>query len=99
MPAYAVRTLKLSTPYNLMVYMTDETDHVTGKTGLTLSVTASKDGAAFSSITPTVTARGDGWYNLALTNSHTDTVGDLAIRCTAAGADPTDMVGARQRVR
>jgi hypothetical protein len=39
---------------NLMVFMTDSTDHVSGKTGLTLALTASKDGAAFASITPTV---------------------------------------------
>lgn len=43
--------------------------YVTGKTGLTLTITASKDGAAFGAITPTVTERGNGWYNLALTSS------------------------------
>lgn len=77
-----------------MVFMTDSTDRVTGKTGLTLTITASKAGAAFASITPTVTERGDGWYSLALTSSHTDTVGDLAIHITSTGADPTDLVSA-----
>lgn len=75
-----------------MVFMVDSTDHITGKTGLTLTITASKDGAAFASITPTVTERGSGWYNLALTVSHTDTLGDLAGHITATGADPTDFI-------
>lgn len=87
-----MRKIKQSTAKNVMVLMVDSTDHVTGKTGLTLTITASKDGAAFASITPTVTARGDGWYNLALTTAHTDTLGDLALHITGAAADPADMV-------
>jgi hypothetical protein len=82
---------KQSTAKNLMVFMVDETDHVTGLAGLTLTITASKDGAAFGSISPTVTDRGNGWYNLALTTSHTDTLGDLALHITSTGADPLDM--------
>ena len=87
-----MRLLKQSTAANVMVFMTDSADHVTGKTGLTLTITASKDGAAFASISPTVTERGSGWYNLALTTSHTDTLGDLAVHVTASGADPTDFL-------
>ena len=83
--------LKLSTARNIMVLLVDSTDHVTGKTGLTLTITASKNGAAFASITPTVTERGTGWYSLALTAAHTDTLGDLAIRCTGTAADPADV--------
>jgi hypothetical protein len=74
-----------------MVFMTDSSDHISGKTGLTLTITASKDGGAFASISPTVTERGSGWYSLALTTSNTDTVGDLSLHATATGADPTDM--------
>lgn len=87
-----MRELKISTAANLMVFMTDSADHVSGKTGLTLTITASKDGGAFGSITPTVTERGSGWYSLALTAGHTDTLGDLALHVTASGADPTDLV-------
>ena len=87
-----MRSLQQSSAYALMVFMTDSADHIAGKTGLTLTITASKAGAAFASISPTVTERGNGWYNLDLTTAHTDTFGDLAIRCTAAGADPTDLV-------
>lgn len=87
-----MRVSKKSTARNVMVFMTDSSDHISGKTGLTLTITASKDGAAFSSISPTVTERGSGWYNIALTTSHTDTVGDLALHVTASGADPSDLV-------
>jgi len=72
--------------------MTDSTDHVTGKTGLTLTITSSKAGAAFASISPTVTERSNGWYQVALTTSHTDTLGDFALHVTGSGADPADML-------
>lgn len=84
--------IKLSTARNHMVFMRATSDHLTGKTGLTLTITASKNGGAFASITPTVTERGNGWYSLALTTSHTDTLGDLALHITGADADPTDEV-------
>ena len=87
-----MRNLRVSTAANIMVFMTDSTDHVSGKTALSLTITASKDGASFASISPTVTERGDGWYNLALTSSHTDTPGDLALHITGTGADPTDVL-------
>jgi hypothetical protein len=84
--------LKVSTARNRVVFMTDAVDHVTGKASLTLTVTASKDGAAFGSISPSVTDLGNGFYNLALTTSHTDTKGDLAVHITGTGADPTDFI-------
>jgi hypothetical protein len=83
--------IKQSTTRNLMVFLTDSTDHVTGLTGATLTISLSKDGAAFGAITPTVTERGDGWYSLAMTTSHTDTLGDLVLHITAASADPIDL--------
>lgn len=87
-----MRKAKQSTAKNVMVLMVDSTDHITGKAGLTLTITASKNGAAFASISPTVTDRGNGWYSVALTASHTDTLGDLALHITGAAADPADMV-------
>lgn len=83
--------LAKSTARNLMVFLTDATDHVTGLTGATLTVTLSKDGGAFSSISPAVTERGNGWYSIALTSGDTNTVGDLVLRATASGADPIDL--------
>lgn len=85
-----MRVIKQSTAAVVMILMVDSTDHVTGKTGLALTVTLSKNGGVFAAITPTVTERSAGWYSLALTASHTDTLGDLAIHVTAAGADPSD---------
>jgi hypothetical protein len=85
-----VRDLKQSTATNVMLFVADSADPSAGKTGLTLTVTASKDGGAFASISPTQTERGNGWYNLALTTAHTDTFGDLVVRATATGAIPAE---------
>lgn len=87
-----MRFTKTSSSRNLMVFLVDSTDHVSGKTGATLSITVSKDGAAFATPNPAivVTERGNGWYNLALTSAETNTIGDLAVRATASGADPVD---------
>lgn len=84
--------LKQSTARSRVVLMVDEDDHVTGLAGLTLTITASKDGGAFAGISPTVTDLGAGWYKLALTTTHTNTLGDLALHITSTGADPTDLV-------
>jgi hypothetical protein len=86
-----MRELKQNVAANIMVLMTNSSDHVTGRVGGTLTVLASKDGGAFASISPTVTERGYGWYNLALTTSHLDTLGDLAIHITSESADPVDL--------
>jgi len=87
-----MRKAKQSTAKNVMVLMVQASDHITGLAGLTLTITASKDGAAFAGIAPAVTDRGSGWYAVALTAAHTDTLGDLALHITGAAADPADMV-------
>ncbi len=79
-----------STAFNRPIFMVGTADHITGLAGLSLTITASKDGAAFASIAPTVTDLGSGWYNLALTTAHTNTLGALAFHITGAAADPTD---------
>jgi hypothetical protein len=84
--------LKQSTARTVNVLMVQSDDHVTGATGLTLTITASKAGAAFASITPIVTERGNGWYAIALTAVHTDTLNDLALHITGAAADPLDVL-------
>lgn len=83
--------LKLSTARNLTILMTDVGDHSTGKTGLTLTVLISKNGGAFAAATPVITELAYGWYSIALTSSHTDTLGDMALHITAPQADPIDM--------
>lgn len=87
-----MRNLRQTTAATVMVLMVDSTDHITGKAGLTLMITASKDGGAFASISPTVTERGSGWYALDLTAGHTDTLGDLALHITGTAADPSDVL-------
>jgi hypothetical protein len=87
-----MRNIKVSTDRNIKVFMTAASDHITGATGLTLTVGLSKaDATTFSTITPTVTEISNGWYQLAMTGTHHNVLGDLAIHITAEGADPTDL--------
>jgi hypothetical protein len=78
--------VKQGTTRNVMVFMTLTSDPNSGATGLTLTITLSKDGGAFSSVSPTVTERGNGWYSVALSTAHTDTLGDLAMHLTGTGS-------------
>lgn len=87
-----MRSIKKSTARELMVWLVLSADLRTGSTGATLTITASKNGGAFAAITPTVTERGNGWYSLLLTTSHTDTLGDLALHITAPLSEPIDCV-------
>lgn len=82
--------LTQSTAFNRLIFMVDDTTHISGAAGLSLTITAGKAGAAFASISPTVTDLGNGWYSLALTTTHTDTLGCLGFHITATGADPLD---------
>jgi hypothetical protein len=76
---------------NIQIFLTDPSDHSTGKTGRTITpIKISKNGAAFATITPTVTELGNGWYNLALLTGDVDTLGGLALHADASGADPYD---------
>jgi hypothetical protein len=76
-----------NTANSVMVFMIDSVDHVSGKTGLTLSVSLSKAGGAFNAISPIVTERGSGWYNIDLTAANCDTPGELVVTAAATGAD------------
>ncbi len=87
-----MRILKQSVAANVMIFLTSEIDHITGIAGVTPVITLSKNGGAFAGISPVVSDRGNGWYNIQLTTSHTDTVGDLALHITGTGADPADLV-------
>lgn len=87
--------LKKDTATNVTILMVDSSDHVTGKTGLTLTIYATKAAGTPGAITPTVTELDStnvkGIYKLALTSSHIDTLGELQLHITASGADPTDV--------
>lgn len=82
--------IKQSTTYTRTFFMVDASDHVSPKTGLTVTVTISKAGGSFGAAGGTVTEVANGWYKIALTTTDTNTVGDLSYHCTATAADDTD---------
>jgi hypothetical protein len=87
--------LKLGAAANVTVTLIDSTDHVTGKTGLTLTIWATKAAGTPASIAPTVTELDStnvkGVYKLALTAAMVDTLGEFQLHITATGADPADL--------
>lgn len=78
------------TTYPLFFFMVDSSDHITGKTGLTPTVTISKNGAAFGGVNGTISEVGLGLYKIAGNATDSNTVGELWIHATGTGADPTD---------
>lgn len=85
-----MRFLTQNTARTIMVFLVSSVDHISGLSGqaASLTITESKNGGAFSSITPTVSDLGNGWYSIALTATNTNTAGDYALYITCAGADP-----------
>jgi hypothetical protein len=79
-----------TTTYPLCFLMVDSTDHVTGKTGLTPTVTLSKAGAAFGAAAGAVTEIGSGWYKVAGNATDSNTLGPLLLHATGTAADPSD---------
>lgn len=88
-----MRQLKQSTAATLRVFMTDATDRTAGIAGLTLTVTACKAGeSSHTSLTPTSQQSvGNGWYDIVLSTTHTNTLGVMTFHITGTGADPTDI--------
>lgn len=74
----------------LLFLMIDSGDHITGKTGLAPTVTISKNGGAFATPLGAVTELSSGWYKIAPHANDSNTLGQIAIHATAAGADPCD---------
>lgn len=71
---------------NFMFLMIDSADHVTPKTGLTVTAQRSIDGAAFAACAGAVTELSAGIYKISLAN--TDMNGDvICLKFTATGAD------------
>lgn len=70
--------------------MTDEADHITGLTGLSPTVTISKNAAAFGAPSGAVTEISSGWYKVAGNATDSNTLGEIALHATATGADPFD---------
>jgi len=76
-----------STAKVIPFFMADSSDHVTGKAGVTPTVTISKNGAAFGSPTGTVAEVANGWYKLTPAAGDVDTNGEMVLHETGTGAD------------
>lgn len=85
---YLLKTASTARP--LLFPMFDATDGTTPETGLSPTVTLSKNGAAFSSPAGAVSEVGSGWYAVAGNATDTDTLGPLLLHATASGASVTD---------
>jgi hypothetical protein len=79
-----------TTAYPLLFFLTDSTDHITGKTGLSPTVTIRKVGGSFASPAGAVTEIASGWYQVAGNATDSNTLGPLLLHATGTGADPTD---------
>lgn len=71
---------------NFSFFMVDSTDHITGKTGLTITAERSIDGAAYTAAANSTTEIGVGTYKINLAT--TDLNGDvITLKLSASGAD------------
>lgn len=84
--------LQSQSTYSLTFFMVDSTDHISGKTGLSPTVTLSKNGAAFAAPSGAITEIANGWYKVAGNATDTGTLGPLLLHASATGADPSDVV-------
>lgn len=74
---------------NFSFRMTDSTDHISPKTGLTVTGQVSIDGAAFGALTNAVSEIASGWYKVNLAAADLNG-GVIALKFTATGADQLD---------
>jgi hypothetical protein len=96
-PAHASPFFKLNdTTKKIVLFMSDSSAPASGKTGLTVTVRVSKNGAAFGAGGGTVAELEGGFYAYTPASGDMDTLGTLAIRATATGA--VDYVGLREIV-
>jgi hypothetical protein len=75
---------------NIPVLMVDSTDHVTPKTGLTLTEEVSRDASAFAAAAGSSAEIANGWYQFDASGA--DMSGGIVIfKFTATGADATQI--------
>jgi hypothetical protein len=79
-----------SAAFPLVFLLISSTDHITGLTGATATVTISKNGGTFASPSGAVTEIGNGWYQVAGNATDTGTLGPIILHASATGSDPTD---------
>jgi hypothetical protein len=78
------------TTVHIPFLMVQSSDHVTGLTGASPTVTLSKNCAAFGAASGAVTEISSGWYKLAANATDMNTLGALLLHATATNADPLD---------
>jgi hypothetical protein len=81
---------KQSTAANVAFLMISNADNTSPVTGLTPTVTISKNNAAFASPGGSVSEIGNGWYSLALNTTDAGTLGELLLHATGTGANNVD---------
>lgn len=81
-----------STAQPLLFLLVSSTDKATAITGVTPTVTISKNGGAFASPAGAVTEIANGWYKVAGNATDANTLGPLVLHATGTGADPVDMI-------
>ncbi len=80
-----------STTVALGFFLRLTSDHITGATGKTATVTIRKEGGSFASPAGAVTEVGNGWYEVAADAADLDTLGTLKLHATASACDPADV--------
>lgn len=82
-----MRDVLQNTARKFKIYMADSASPTSAKTGLSsFTVYLAKDNGAENTVSPTITERGHGWYEVTPTTSHRDTLGENAWTFTATGA-------------
>jgi hypothetical protein len=83
-----------STVYPIGFLLVLKSDHITGALGRvpTLTLTLSKNGAAFAApdTTTVVTETGNGWYSVSPVAADRNTLGELKLHVSEATCDPYD---------
>lgn len=77
-----------STAYAIVFLLVDELDHVTPLTGLSPTLTVSKNGASFVACSGSAVEVGEGIYKLA-SAADFDTLGTCVLKASASGCDPS----------
>ncbi len=82
-PGYPTKGVALT---NFVFFMVDSADHVSAKTGLTVTATVGKDGGAFAGSTNSSSEISDGFYKLTITSTEMN-ADVVSLKLMADGAD------------
>ncbi len=83
---YAVAKSNTSVPIRFLMVLSS--DHITGATGKTPTVTIAKNTGSFAAPAGAVSEVGNGFYQIAPNAADANTLGPLLVNATASGCDP-----------